>query len=242
MNFELKINELKEKVGKQFPEANKYKLAMTTFKKINKLKVSLGNKKIGKDTIIFNLGPAKECPSALLDMCELAPKELGGNGKCYALKAERMYPNSWVFRRIQRIQWQLWTAEKIAADMITIIKTRRSNPIKFIRLNESGDFSNFEDIKKLGIIARLVGEAYPKIKFYTYSHRKDLRTKFLTLPGNVTINGSGFMIHNEYHINSEIPYELKPELARDQMVCLDDCSTCNLCKVQHGQEILQTIH
>jgi len=242
MNYETKLNNLKKQVKKKFPVKKAYKQAMTSFGNTDKLKVTIGNKKIGTDTLIFNFGPALECPAAIRGMCDMAHKSLGGNGKCYALKAERLYNNSWVFRRIQRIQWKTWTAEKIAGDMISVITSRTKNMIKFVRLNESGDFENFEDIKKLSAVAKIVDKAIPGIKFYTYTHRKDLRTKFLTLPGNVTINGSNFKIHNEYHVNNIIPSEIKPELAKNQMVCLDDCSTCNLCKIQHGNEILQTVH
>ena len=43
-----------------------------------------GNHKIGKDTLIFNMGPASLCPSKDRGLCQVAHK-------CYALRDERRY-------------------------------------------------------------------------------------------------------------------------------------------------------
>ena len=66
--------------------------------KFNKLEVSMGNLKIGKDTIIFNMGSATECPSRKNGMCKL------GN-KCYAIKAEISYPDCKPYRDRQKSYW-----------------------------------------------------------------------------------------------------------------------------------------
>jgi len=235
-----KINGLKKHIKAKY-KGNQLKKALTCFNDVDSLKIQIGNKKIGKDTIIFNLGTAINCPSALKGLCDMADKTLGGNGKCYALKAERMYSTSYTFRMIQNIQWDTFNAKKIAQSFINTIE-RKKTPIKFIRLNESGDFKSFSDIKKLKEIALIIKAKFPNIKIYTYTHRKDLRTKFLILPSNVTINGSNFMVHNQYKVDSSVKKIDKPLMAKSQMMCLDDCSTCNLCKVNHGQTITQSIH
>ena len=78
--------------------------ALNVVSKYTEIKYQRGNRKIGRDTIILNMGMGAECPSALLGMCELAPKKLGGNGKCYDLKATRMYPTSYAFKKLSSLQ------------------------------------------------------------------------------------------------------------------------------------------
>jgi len=105
-----------------------------------------------------------------------------------------------------------------------------------------GDFWSGDCVKKLGYIAKIVSEFFPHIRIYTYTHRKDLKNLLLKLPKNVTISGSGFMVHNEYRIDPDLNKVDKPLLARSKMVCLDDCKPCNLCKVSHGKTITQSLH
>ena len=83
---------------------------------MNELKnlLSQGNLKIGKDTLIFNLTAAKNCPSEKLGLCEHAKI-------CYAKKAERLYPSVLPFRMRQSKYWDNCTAESFAADMLNII-------------------------------------------------------------------------------------------------------------------------
>lgn len=201
------------------------------------LKYSIGNKKIGRDTIIFNMGSASNCPSDELGYCDFGNK---GNKKCYALKSERLWPQVLPYRNAQEEYWKNTEREQIAEDVLTALGQHRK--IKFVRFNESGDFWGIECIEKLGYIATKVNESFPKVKIYGYSNRKDLRNFFHLLPKNVIVNGSGFMIHNEYKVDLNVNKKDKPTLARKQMVCLDDCSVCNLCKVRHGKTITQTLH
>ena len=62
--------------------------------------VQFGNNKLPKTTVIFNMGPAKECPANALGLCEL-----GKTGKCYAMKAERLYPQVLPYRIRQKNYW-----------------------------------------------------------------------------------------------------------------------------------------
>lgn len=47
---------------------------------------SLGNKKLGEDTLIANITSAEHCPSKELGLCKVEQC-------CYAKKCERIYPN-----------------------------------------------------------------------------------------------------------------------------------------------------
>jgi hypothetical protein len=238
------------------------KQSQNTIKKgREKLCYTLGNTKISKDTLIINLGSASYCPSARLGLCDLAPKRFGGNGKCYALKSERMYPSSKAFRAIQYFQWKNFSPEEIADQIFKeILRTsklkRKENRIKFIRLNESGDFHSADQVKKVDKVLRLINEfcdvyQLPFIKLYTYSHRSDLFTgemgKVLlgSLSPNFTINGSNFMAHNNFKVEKITRGERdKREHGKkvNKFTCLVDCTKCSLCKSQTGITILQAQH
>jgi hypothetical protein len=168
-------------------------------------KYSIGNHKIGKDTLIFNMGPAIACPALNLRMCQVPPK------KCYALKAERQYPQVLPFRRAQARYWLNNDADVIACDIISALT--RHKKIKYIRVNESGDFYSQVDVNKLIKIALITG-----VMFYVYTARKDL--DFSDRPDNLIINGSGFMVDNNFC------YEAK----KARLVCPGNCRICNLCK------------
>ena len=225
------------------------------------LGMTLGNAKIGKDTIIINLSSATLCLSARLGLCPLGPKQFNGNGSCYALKAERMYPQSIAFRSLQRIQWELLEPEIIADEIFKkiLLCSRLKNKarhIKYIRLNESGDFNSSNQVLKVDNVLRFLNEFcdlynLPFIKLYTYTHRKDIfgddmgKVLLGKLAPNFVINGSNFMAHNEFKV---LPINRKERDLRvngkkvNKYTCLDDCSKCSLCKADTGITIIQAKH
>ena len=177
-------------------------------------KYSIGNKKLGKDTLIFNMGPATGCPSKARGFCQVP------DGKCYALKAERCYPGCLPYRKAQARYWIGSHEKEIAADIIAAAKKHKS--IKFVRVNESGDFYNQTDVSKLYDVARLVSG----LIFYVYTARKDL--KFPHGPENLIVNGSGFMLDNCFRYQA-------PEY---DFICPGDCRRCDLCK-ERGKMIIR---
>jgi hypothetical protein len=181
-----------------------------------KLKYSSGNKKIGSDTIIINMGSATKCPSLNLGLCQLKnPLK-----ECYAMKAERQYPSVLPYREAQADIWLNSSAEDMARSIFSIV-AKRKKPIKYIRLNESGDFYSQDCIDKASKVAELIEPL--GIKVYTYTARKDLN--FNRIHKNITINGSGFMASNSF--NSVESYT-------SRIRCGGDCRTCHICKVSRG--------
>lgn len=233
----------------------------TLNKNEEKLAFTLGNRKVGPGTLIFNMTPVSKCPSARLGLCDMAPKHFGGNGECYAYFAEYYYPQALPYRSIQALQWKNWSASKIADEMFTeIVKSQnRKNPIRFIRFNEGGDFISVSCVLKAGKIAKYLGNLckmanIPVVRLYTYTHRKDLFEGMLgkallnSLPKNFTINGSNFKLHNEFRVLdiSRSERDAKDENGKkvNKFTCVDDCSKCNLCKFRNGEgiSIIQAKH
>ena len=190
----------------------------------NGVKVSIGNHKIGTDTMIINMGPAATCPARKLGMC-------GIGGKCYARKAERQYYKTVpAYREYQQRIWNKLSADKIAADLIEIAERRRKVPIKYLRFSESGDFTTQIDVDKMSKIAYWLG-AYSCVRVYGYTARHDLDYK--KVYRNMVVNGSGFMVHNQFNAVAE---------PTGKVVCGGDCRTCNRCKVRGELTIQVRMH
>lgn len=201
-----------------------------------KIKYSIGNAKIGKNTIILNISSAKDCEAGKKGLCPLY-----NNKKCYAMKAERQYPQVLPYRNNQAELWESLSSNQIARDIITINQSRRKK-LKYFRLNESGDFKNQADVFKLSIIAELLKAE--GIKVYTYTHRKDLN--FEGLSDNLTINSSwkDKKIHNRFlsYTTEKINRIMKAKKSKKIIRCIQDCSKCNACKYSNNLTILCDIH
>lgn len=192
---------------------------------------TIGNKKIPKNTMIFNMGPATKCPADKLGLCGLG---MSGNKKCYALKAERGISKKTVatFRLRQQKYWLSHTKEQINKD---IDVTLYANPeITTIRVNESGDMHGPDCLKKLIHIAK----NNPNYKFYTYTHRSDIMKDVTTskLPKNLSINLS--YTSKKKGFNSFIVVSKDDK----RVNCVADCRHCHLCKDATGKKIYTAIH
>lgn len=203
---------------------------------MEKIKYSMGNKKIGKDTMIINMDSALNCQAGKMGLYPLYD-----NKKCYAMKAEIQYPSVLPYRKAQAKIWKKLSAHEIVKDILSINKRKR-NKIKYLRLNESGDFIDQNDIWKLSIISDLLKDH--NIKVYTYTHRKDL--DYEGLSSNLTINSSwqDTKIHNRFLSFSKNKIDRIMNIKKDRKIirCIADCSICNACKTENQLTILCDIH
>ncbi len=208
------------------------------------MEFKIGNKKIGKDTLIFNMGSATECPSKLKGLCDI---------DCYALKAERQYSAVLPYRKRQEADWLNSDAFTLSEEILAFV-SRRKTQVKYIRVNEAGDLHTGACLDKLIKIARIL----PQFIFYTYTHRSDLVTSSThkKLPKNLVLNTSDFKrtglnqfktVHTTFKVTShqkqalQIREELQKEY-KTNLICLGDCSACNLCKISHKKNILVPLH
>lgn len=116
--------------------------------KSGKITCSMGNHKLSRDVLIFNLPSVVTCPNC--DQCKKG---------CYASKAETLYPFVWKSRcRNLEASFQA----DFVPRMVTIIN--RAKP-RYVRIHESGDFYSQEYADKWSEIA----EALPHVRFYCYT-------------------------------------------------------------------------
>jgi hypothetical protein len=185
------------------------------------LELKRGNLKIGKDTIIFNMGSATECPSKKKGKCKL------GN-KCYALKDEMSYPDCKPYRDRQKSYWLNSGIGQIITDFHYRISRMRIKP-KYFRFNEAGDFWSQDCVDKLNKISSFLLSVFG-IKTYGFSVRDDLDFSKVSF----SVKGSG---HDKGN-NGKTIVKDKRQIKDNQYVqnnevfelCPMDCRTCSMCK------------
>jgi hypothetical protein len=133
----------------------------------------MGNNKIAKNTGIYNMNSATDCPNA--DSTEDNPSDTGVCqvpwAACYAHKAENVYDKPLPKRRLQEYLWDAFSAD-LWADAILQVNSRKRSDFDYLRVSEAGDFRHNGDIKKWNAISEKV---YPEVQVYTYSasHKLD---------------------------------------------------------------------
>lgn len=182
---------------------------------------TVGNKKIGKDTVIINLCSATDCPAQ--GMCLLRTT-------CYALSHERIRKNVRPFRDRQEMVWRNNPAEYY----IDYLKKLKNGFLHYVRFQESGDFATQGDVDKMSAIAEGVKGLY---RCYTYTNRHDLC--YDNKSDNLVITGSYFMVDNMFLPFNQKAYDMLPE---GSVRCKGDCRDCTLCKEARGINIYQLIH
>lgn len=208
---------------------------------------SIGNLKIGKDTLIFNMGSGTNCASGKAGLCDLF-----NTRSCYAIKSEVQYPAVLPARTRQEAYWLKADAFELAEAIQKAFSRRSRIKLKYVRVNEAGDMHSKECLEKLIQLAELL----PEIKFYTYTHRSDIVTTSKGIPSNLVINTSNFKVDglNQFAVERRVKtsslknnaMKVRKEL-RDihgprALTCIGDCSACTLCKIAHGKDILVPLH
>lgn len=198
----------------------------------NTLKVSFGNRKLPKNTMVFNLPTVITCPSRTA-FCEV---------NCYALKAEKQYtcPIRNVLNARKR-NFKISQTESFVDNMRELI-LKNLHKIEQFRIHESGDFYNQKYLHKWYEIAR----SFPTITFYAYT--KSFYLNFTGKPSNFVLIASFDESTREV---MRLTYESKKQYFANTFTivdknakasCIQDCSTCNLCWKSEGLNLTVNKH
>ena len=198
-----------------------------------KLHYSIGNAKLPKTTLIFNLGTWFNCPGRKGGFCEICEK-------CYDKSPEVRFKDRLKERIEQEIYFRAIPAHVIGMQLAKIIKEyntpRRIYKIDRIRFSEVGELRNQNDLEKITLISNIV-ESLTNVKSYTYTHNKNLN--FDIYRPSLTINGSNFMVDNEYRVVKDREEEFNNlyDLA-NKKDCICDCVKCNNYCLEKTQSII----
>lgn len=199
---------------------------------MDRLEYSLGNTKVPFP--IVNFCAARECPSRKLGMCQCADR-------CYADKAERVYPGCLPFRRRQEEWWRAASVKDVLAEAAAFEadRARRSKRnAKVLRFSESGDFQDQAMVDKFALFAMvLIAHGWT---VYGYTARRDLDlTPLLTL--GVRINRS-FDTDNPNYVANTNRFRVVKEPTGDNFVCRGDCRLCAVCRNVTGKTVEVVAH
>lgn len=192
--------------------------------------IAFGNKKLPKTTAIYNIGTWFLCEGRLKGFCEL-------HEVCYAKCREIM--GSTIKSRLNNYYfWKTNDAKTIAMFIVYSIKAEsmKGDKINLLRFNEVGEFENQEDLVKMRDVSNIVYEQ-TGVKSYTYTHNRDL--DFSIDRPHLTINGSGFIIDNQFTVIPPLEYKEYVE-SHNCFECLQKCEMCNsICSQKLGIEIVE---
>ena len=183
--------------------------------------ISQGNQKV-LNTRIFNLPCRVTCPGAT-EFCK---------GKCYARKAENLYPET----RISRAK----NLEDAMSPDFVVRLTEKMNkfvkPVKYFRIHESGDFYSQEYLDSWIAICR----DFPSIEFLAYT--KSYFLDFSKRPENMKIIYS--IMPDTAHFMDGLPVAYAGiHRERATLKCPGHCGKCRACwKLKAGQSVYFDIH
>ena len=200
------------------------KKGMWALKNMNpKLHVSYGNAKLPKTTCIVNLGTWLNCSGRKEGFCEICKE-------CYDKSPEVRFKERTKDRLEQEAFWRTLDAKTfglILAREISNHNNKTKNKVNLIRWAEVGEIRNQEDLIKIRDVSNIIGGLLG-IKSYIYTHNKNL--DFDIDRPNLTINGSGFMVDNEYRVvkDREEEFNNLSDLS-NKRDCVCDCTICSYC-------------
>lgn len=195
-------------------------------------RIAFGNKKVPKTTAIANTTSWFLCPGRLKGFCEL-------HEVCYD-KCREVMGSVCQSRLNHDLWWRTNDADTIAQFYIYSIKAESlkhpETPINLMRFQEVGDFRSQADLTKMVDVSNRIYDALG-INSYTYTHNRDL---FYSIKRpHLTINGSGFMIDNQFTVVPPSEYERYVE-NHNCFKCPQKCEMCNsICSQKLGIEIVE---
>lgn len=197
--------------------------------------ISWGNNKVSKTVAIYNLNSATDCPNRETDRCQV-PFE-----KCYAHKAENVYPQTLPYRRRQQYLWDSLSAEEWAGAFKSLV-SRKRNSVTAVRFSEAGDFRNEQDIQKVERIAQMLSTDGIDVYTYSASHKLDWSEA-----ENFTVNQSNELADYGDRLFTALPEG--SDLPEDTVWCPYDksdgdikCGECKLCINPEGPDVAIELH
>lgn len=193
------------------------------------LPYSIGNNKIGNDTLVFNCSSALLCPSALKGHCEVCKS-------CYAVNNEVTYGLPFVRNLLSLKRLLTVSIDDLITNTIKLIATdnvkkdgKKAKEALFIRFNSNGDILDSEMLSNINKFAKsLINDCSNCLKVaYTYTHNKDLD---ISIADSITFNLS-------YKTNKQVKktivafkFDKKYLDSSKYVICNGKCFNCPYCK------------
>lgn len=190
---------------------------------------SIGNEKIGNDTLCISINTSLLCYMGITGNCS--------NCKiCYARNSNKMYSNEFLKNTISQLNFISYDALTLAAQTIQSIKEKYTKKqiknLKFLRWNVNGDILNQQQLLKTDIITYYLKKALKIPIAYSYSHNKKLNYEPVK---NIVFNCSDH--HNKTNKKTvQTRDTITWEDLEKYNICNGDCNGCSYCKDQDNHK------
>lgn len=202
------------------------------------LHIIFGNAKLPETTCIVNMGTWFNCSGRKNGFCDICQK-------CYDKQIEVRFKERTRDRLEQEIYWRSCDAKTFAFELIRKIVLNNQNnsfirlKTKKIRWNEVGELRNQDDLIKVRDVSNIVFNILG-IESYIYTHNKEL--DFTIDRPHLTINGSNFMVDNEYRVVDDIEKEFNNlSDISNKRECICDCTQCSYCSEKGGFILIEEL-
>lgn len=193
------------------------------------LPYSIGNNKIGNDTLVFNCSTALLCPSALKEHCDVCKA-------CYAVNNEVTYGLPFVRNLLSLKRLLTVSIEVLATNTIKMISTdnvkkdgKKAKEALFIRFNSNGDILDNKMLSDVNKFAEmLIKDSSNSLKVcYTYTHNKDLN---VSIADSITFNLSYKTKKQVKKTIVAFRWDKKYLDSSKYVICNGKCFNCPYCK------------
>lgn len=185
---------------------------------------SYGNRKLPKETLIVNITSAKNCPSEKLGLCKCS-------NVCYAKKCERIYKAYLHKNELIESYMYFWTDDDLKK-MLECYIVNSPIQIKYVRLNEAGDFPDQKSVNRWDRIGKWLYDTF-NIKTYCYTCRSDLdftNVHFIVNASLLNMKAHRWFICTDFNTMKTLP--------KNSVICKGDCKKCKLCYDSNYQGII----
>ena len=229
------LHKVKEEKGLKNVEGFKKKAywALQNFEP--KLHIAYGNLKLPKTTAIINLGTWFNCSGRKFGFCDICEE-------CYDKAPEVMFKKVTKSRLEQEVIWRavpFYELGKAISEKLLKHNKRSKEKVNLIRWSEVGELRNQRDLIKLIGVTDVIYHR-TGIKSYIYTHNNSLA--FDTPRDYLTINGSNFMVDNEYKVvkNKEKEFKTLSDLSNKRN-CICDCTQCSYCSHKNHFTLIEEL-
>lgn len=198
------------------------------YKQLNCFAHTIGNSKIGNDTLIISFSSALLCPMALTDNCNNC-------GICYAKNSNKMYSNEFINGILNqivllRILLGYVPLFEVLDNTIHSIIANYSKPqlfnLKFLRLNVQGDILDNNHLKVIEAIAMPIVTVFNLLCCYSYTHNKELNIE----ASSIVFNTSDFVKHGCKSCITYYYFSIDLLEKEGHILCNGNCNGCPYCK------------
>lgn len=190
---------------------------------------SIGNSKIGKDTLVMSFNSSLLCYMALLGKCSNCDI-------CYGKNSNLMYSNEFLKGCIGQIALLLHSnSEKEFFNLLynTIwsiycqYSANELERIKYLRINVIGDILNNDQLKDIDTIAKTIVNAFNLNCAYSYTHNNELD---LSIAQNIVFNCSDFSNGKNKECQTIFEFDIDNYNEDKEILCNGHCFNCPYCK------------